>query len=264
MVPEKPTEPAGRPAPEDAPGPLGDATGATTPTAVGRPDPSRLRAAAARVVAIRKRFGGLLSSRNLLLAAAAVVIAWTGVTGGWGSALEATPDELPTAAPTDTVEAAPLSVRVTAAFWTDDASALTYAVEDATFLIVRAEITAEVTEPLAFYDVPGSLHGTIPGTTLPAPSAGYSNSLVEDGSLGEPELFRVVDSQPIRALQPGMPQEYWLVWTLPMATEHAGTVRIEYLARTHRRSSLDASMLWTDPVPVAVQDLAPAANGTVG
>lgn len=264
MAPEKPTEPADRPHPEDATGSNGDAAGTTAPTAVGRPAPSRLRATTARVLAVRKRFGGLLSSRNLLLAAAAAVIAWTGVTGGWGSALEATPEELPTVEPSAAVEAAPLSIRVTDAFWADDVSALTYPLEDATFLIVRAEITAEVTEPLAFYDVPGSLHVTIPGTELPTPSGGYSNSLVEDGSLGDPELFRVVDSQPIRALQPSMPQEYWLVWTLPAATEHAETVRIEYLARTHRRSSLDASMLWTDPVPVAVQDLAPAADGTVG
>ncbi|QWW19802.1 hypothetical protein I6B53_01315 [Schaalia sp. 19OD2882] len=246
-----------------APEPTGDAEVAE-PTEgtqeAAAPEESSLTKAAL----LYKRFGKVATARNALALLAALVVAWTWVTGGMDSVLAKAADRTPVVDAGQSVTATPFKVEVTQMFWSDDAAPLEdSSLRDTLYLVAKARIDTTAHMPLPTVQLSDSMTVRILGQDLAPQSPFFSNIATKDGSFGGPTVYRAVDHGAVKNFQPAMPQDYWLVWSLPVSTPRATELRIEYHALTYRESSLDGSWIWADRRPVALQDVQVAADGRV-
>lgn len=207
-------------------------------------------------------FSDLLTPKNITLLAGLLLVAVTSLFGGW-EAVAADETEIPEFEAGDVVPVAPFEVTSYEVFWADDLAPLTSAWQDTTFLAMRINLAQTTQQVIYTYILSEAVTARIPGVELSPQEGLWSNSNVTDGSLGRPRVYRAVDFNMSRSIQPNLSQEYWLVWELPPETERVPELVFEFYSHTWRQSALDRGYAWFDRTLVATQVTQVAAAGDV-
>jgi hypothetical protein len=243
-----------------------------------------------------KLFSDLVNPVNIAILAGLAVIAVTGAFGGWRAA-EEDPEALAVVEEGAPASADPFAITIQEAFWTADSAPLGWQPEDTVSLVVRAHVESSFDAPVPVSQLCQSVVAIMPGVEAAAGQASQAEGLgaAEDsgseGSAGSSEgqsglagdgagqsqrpgggvpaglvpwaAYRVVDGAHERAVQPGIPQDYWLVWQIPADSPQPDALRIVHTRATWRASSLDGGMFWADRTAVSTQEIAVAPTGKV-
>lgn len=185
-----------------------------------------------------------LTPRTLAVVAIVLVVLWVVASGGFTSVLDK--GEARQVDAGQSVEAHPFVLQVREAFWSDDPKPLGFASDDETYLVMRVH---------ADYRRDFWAYSSVLAQAVVVRLGGVQAQ--------PPTVYRAVDGQRASAIQPAMPQEYWLVWTFSSGTPHSAHVPVEYVAQTWRPASLADGYLWTDPKLVAVQTVTAQPQGAV-
>lgn len=196
-------------------------------------------------------FSDLLTVKNVVLLAALALVALTGFFGGWEPA---TTEGTLALEEGDTAQADPLAITAGEALWTSDPGPLGFANPENVYLLLRAHVDSSHAEAIPAPIVQRAVTGFL-SEPLEAQPGLWSNSYVDDGSLGTPNIYRVIDDHRARGVQPNLPQEYWFVWELPATTPAEATVEFHFFSHTWRKSSLEDTHIWADRTLAATQVL---------
>ncbi len=207
-----------------------------------------------------KLFADLVTPVNLLIVAGLAVILVTGLTSGW-DAVEAEDEEIPVAALGDEVNAHPFLITVHDTAWVDDPTPLFGSSETEAMFVARVTLQNATNESVPTGIVTDSVNARIPDTPLEPQPGLFSNMVVSDGSFGKPEVTRVIDGKPSRAIQPALVNEYWLMWRLPVDTPREASLNLEFSEHTWRASSLDGGEFWADRTLTAIHPVTARVGG---
>lgn len=207
-------------------------------------------------------FSDLLNVKNVVLLVTLGLIGLSGLLGGWGTAT-AEHEEIPIIDAGESTAADPFQITALEAFWSDDPGAFGFAGES-TFLFLRAHVESGHGEAIPAPVLLDSLTMRVAEELEPEPGM-FSNSFTDDGSTGTPVAYRAIDGQSVRGVQPGLGQEYWFMWALPLDTPRDGEVEVQFFSHTWRQSALEDAHIWADRTLVATQVLAspPGAVSTL-
>jgi hypothetical protein len=220
-----------------------------------------------------KLFSDLVNPVNIAILAGLAVIAVTGAFGGWRAA-EEDPEALAVVEEGAPASADPFTITIQEAFWTADAAPLGWQPEDTVSLVVRAHVESSFDAPVPVSQLCQSVVAIMPGVEAAAGQASQAEGLDGAGQSqqsggGVPAglvpwaAYRVVDGAHERAVQPGIPQDYWLVWQIPADSPQPDALRIVHTRATWRASSLDGGMFWADRTAASTQEIAVAPTGKV-
>ncbi len=234
-----------------------------------------------------KLFSDLVSPTNVAIVAGLVVIGLTAAFGGLDASAEDR-EVLPVVADGEAAAADPFTLTVDRAFWSPDGGGLlVWSPEGTETLVVRAHVESSADSAVSAFELRRSVGAILPGvdpasggTTVGTDGAGEidpAGGLTEDAESGAgspggdatvglmpTSVYRAVDGQQTGAVQPGMPQDYWLVWELPADVGRPSEVQVVYSGATWRASSLDGGFYWADRTGTSTQTLDVEPDGEAG
>ncbi len=202
----------------------------------GVADHTPRRAASPRWAAWRKRYAlvsDILTPQRIGLLLLLVVLLGTGLLGGWQDALTGDADDLPAVEPSASATAAPFTWVVKKAFSGDELKPAAYPRDGVRYLFVTVDATNTSDLPTFASLLTGAAHVEVPGIATQA----------------RPTVVRVLDGQAARAFSPDVAVPVVLVWEQDAAQPAPERVTVTVDGHTFRRSTMDASTEWRDPVP---------------
>lgn len=181
------------------------------------------------------------------MAAAAIAIGFTTVFGGWNAA-EETAGEIPAVAANEQFSVAPFDVTVTRARVFDEVPGMFPALDGYRYLALVADITNSSSEPVDALVIADSLKIDAPGLRTLELDSGPQPV--------RPDVYRGVDSLLQHTFQPGLTTNIVFVWQQSVAEEIPLETTAVFSSHTQRRSTLDDSLGWRDPVATATVTIA--------
>lgn len=195
-------------------------------------------------------FSDLLTPANVVALLAGALILVTGVTGGWDRA-KLNADSLTRYSSGEEATAAPFVLSIDEAFWAESIEPLAFPDEQTRYLVLKARVRNGSPRSVSTTDLANAL--VITKTESP--------EMTEKSELPAPLVYRASDGAG-GAIQPKLDGEYWLVWELDASTAQPSRIRVGYVGRTWRASTLDGGEYWADATLGGVQlvDVAPSGR----
>ena len=216
----------------------------TTARAAGEETPpTRLQ----RLAALYGHVSDVLTIPRIGALLGLVVIVLVGAVGGWGGATEAA-EEAPTAAVGTPIEAEPFEVTVRRARFFDELRPSFYAEDGFRYLALSVDVTPTATEPVG-----GAVFAR--AATLEVPGL-RTIDLSSGPKVADPQVVRTADGLTQHTFQPGLTTNVVLVWQQEIGETLPAQVSLTLARHTLRRSSMDGTLGWRDPSPVAGVTLA--------
>lgn len=206
----------------------------------GNPDEHRTRPSAVQRTLAAVKNWLVASPRHVGYAAVGLVLLLTLPFGG----LAAMPEEgLPEHGAGETVDFAPWRLTVEKAIWGPDLGAPFFEDEDYQHVLLLGQLTTTGAETLGVGELQDSLWVRGEGAEL----GDHFGTALPDGRLSStPAVYTVGRfAQQLNAVSPGLTYDVALHLT---ADELPETLEVEVATKTHRLSSLEDTMLWTDEV----------------
>lgn len=217
---------------DDAPADIAEETDAPRHAA-----PSRLQRAAKWY----SHVSDILTPQRIGLLLGAALLAVVGIFGGWDAAGEAV--EKPVARVGDVVTADPFEFTVSRARFFDELAPPFYREEGYRYLVVSVDVTNTAPEYVDSFVLAGS-------ATLDADGL-RTIDLATGPKVLEPRVVRTADSLSERTFQPGLTNNVVLAWQQDIGEAIPDEVTVTFSQHTWRRSTMDESLGWRDPVPAA-------------
>lgn len=222
----------------------------------GNPDEEQTRRSGVQKMFSAVKKWLVASPRHVGYAAVGLVLLLTLPFGG----LAATPEEeAPRHEAGETVDFAPWQLTVEKAIWGPDLGSPFFETEGRNHVLVLGQLATTASETLGVGELRDSLWVRAEGIELGDP---YGNVLPDGQFSGTVSVHTTGRfAQALSAVSPGLTYDVALHLTTP--DEMPETLELELATKTHRLSSLQDTMLWTDPVASATVVVPTERSGPV-
>ncbi len=188
---------------------------------------------------------------GLLLGAALLVV--IGAFGGWNAVTDSA-DETSEVGASEAFSADPFELTVRRAVVFDELEGVFPAEEGMRYISVSADVENTTDLPVSSFVLAGDVVLEVDGVETIEFDDGSSHPR-------DPGVVRTADSLSARSFQPGLPVNVVLVWKQDAAEPVPAEISVLFPAHSWRRSVMDDSFGWRDPVPTARVSLPLAALG---
>ena len=215
-----------------------------TPAVEPKGEPTRVQETKLDVA--RKRYAlvsDLLTPQRLGLVLAVALLGLIGAVGGWDAIEGVEAPEVPRVEVGEPIKAHPFEITVRRARHFDALEGALYREEGQRYLVVSLDVTLRNDVHVPGETLRDALHLDAPGLKMLALKSGPSPE--------RPRLLRGLDALDARTYQPGLEVPTIAVWQQEVGAPIPDEVTVTFDRQTWRASSLDGSMRWFDPTPVA-------------
>ncbi|MFC5338390.1 hypothetical protein [Leucobacter denitrificans] len=200
--------------------------------------PSRLRRATAWYGAV----SDILTPQRLALVAGALALGAVGIFGGWDAVSDAD-DEVPTYGSGAEFVATPFEVSTQRARVFDELAGAFYAEDGYRYIALLVDVTNTSDRPVPAYTLSESISLDVHGVRTIE---------LEDGpKQARPTILRGIDGLTQYTFQPGLTTNVVIGWQQEVSAAIPDDATIVFSGNIWRRSTLDDSLGWRDPVPAA-------------
>lgn len=209
--------------------------------------PSRLK----RAAALYGQVSDVLTPGRLGLLLGAALLVVVGAFGGWNAVIDSV-DETSEVGAGEAFSADPFELTVRRAVVFDELEGVFPAEEGMRYISVSADVENTTDLPVSSFVLAGDVVLEVDGVETIEFDDGSSHPR-------DPDVVRTADSLSARSFQPGLPVNVVLVWKQDAAEPVPSEISVLFPSHSWRRSVMDDSFGWRDPVPTARVSLPLAA-----